>query len=104
MEPACVPTCPSEALYFGDLNDPESKISKVAARLEEEAKLEILRPEKQTRPRMAFVVDEMRPMEEWEEKVPREKQSYQNKAYSVYEWGADGFDDPSQSSQEEATQ
>ncbi len=32
MEPACVPTCPSEALYFGDLNDPESKINKAMAR------------------------------------------------------------------------
>lgn len=87
MEPACVSTCPSEALYFGDLNDPESQISKLQTRLEDEGKLEVLRPEKGTRPRMKFVIDETRRVKEWEKKIPREGESYANDAYNVYNWG-----------------
>ena len=97
MEPPCTETCPSEALYFGDLNDPESKISKMAAKLEQEGvKLETLRPEKNTKPRARFVSRDSSPMSEWEPKVPREGQSYANDAYDVYNWGAEGFDTPKQ--------
>lgn len=92
MEPACVSTCPSEALYFGDLNDPQSKVSRMKQQIEAEdgADLATLREDRGTRPRLQFVVDERRPMSAWEKKVPAEGQSYANDAYSVFEWGEEG--------------
>ena len=90
MDPACVSTCPSEALYFGDLNDPESSVSKMKAKLEAEYELGQLRPEKGTRPRMWFGHSKDRPIEEFEPKVPREGESYHNDAYSVYHWKKGG--------------
>lgn len=87
MEPACVPTCPSDALYFGDLNDKESKISKMTAKLEAEGvETKQLRPEKGTNPRMQFVGNGS---VEIEERVPREGQSYSTDAYSVHNWKED---------------
>ena len=89
MEPACTTTCPSEALYFGDLNDPNSNVSRAKKQIEAEASasLETLRPEKKTEPRMQFIVSSDHPMEVWEPKVPREGQSYSSEAYSVFNWG-----------------
>ncbi|MGA1779543.1 MAG: 4Fe-4S dicluster domain-containing protein [Planctomycetota bacterium] len=96
MEPACVSTCPAEALVFGDLADPESRISRLTHQLEsaggdpaplQSPRLETLRPEKGTRPRMRFVTTEDRPLAEWEPKVPREGESYSPDAYSIFRWG-----------------
>ncbi|MCR9245907.1 MAG: 4Fe-4S dicluster domain-containing protein [bacterium] len=86
LDPACVATCPSEALYFGDLNDPNSSVSRMKAKIEDEDRLEQLRPEKGTSPRMWFASSKDRPISEWEPKVPREGQSYDPEAYSVYQW------------------
>ena len=92
MEPACVSTCPSEALFFGDLNDPDSKVSKITAQLErEDVALETLRPEKNTLPRMKFAVDDTRPISVWEAKIPGEGESYRPEAYDVFEWGDDSM-------------
>jgi tetrathionate reductase subunit B len=86
MEPACVSTCPSEALYFGDLADPDSSVARIKARLEAEGALEVLRPEKETRPRTWFAGSADRPLAAWEPKIPREGESYSGDAYDIYAW------------------
>ena len=84
MEPACVPTCPSEALYFGDLNDPKSSVSRAMKEAEQQdGKLKQLRSEKNTKPRMWFAG---KGPVEIEERVPKEGQSYAPTAYDIYQW------------------
>lgn len=83
LEPACVPTCPSEALYFGDLNDDNSKISLAMKKAESESGLTQLRDEKETKPRMWFSGDAPA---EIEPRVPREGESYNPEAYNIYNW------------------
>lgn len=89
MEPPCAATCPSEALYFGDLNDPGAPISRLKSELEGSGNLATLRPEKGTKPRTWFAVDANHPLGAWEPKVPGEGQSYATEAYSIYSWGED---------------
>lgn len=84
MEPACVPTCPSEALYFGDLNDSESSISKAMAEAKaENVELHQLRPEKGTKPRAWFAGPAPAQVED---AIPREGESYNGEAYNIYHW------------------
>jgi tetrathionate reductase subunit B len=84
MEPACVPTCPSQAIYFGDLNDPQSKINSAMDEARRaDGELVQLRPEKGTRPRMWFAG---RAAVEIEERLPKEGESYGTAAYDIYNW------------------
>ena len=83
MEPACVPTCPSEALYFGDLNDPDSKVSQAMAEAKAAEGVSQLRPEKNTKPRMWF--SGQAPVEV-EADIPVEGESYSPESYDIYGW------------------
>lgn len=50
-QPACVSICPTETLYFGDLNDPTSKVATLLRTREHE----VLLPEAGTRPNVYFL-------------------------------------------------
>lgn len=84
MEPACASTCPSDAIYFGDMNDPESKVSRaMTAAKEGEIPLVQLRGEKNTKPRMWFSGPAPA---EIEARIPAEGESYNNDSYNIYNW------------------
>lgn len=51
LEPACVVVCPTEALFVGDLDDPESRVSRVVGR---EA-VQVRKPEKGTLPKLFYL-------------------------------------------------
>ena len=50
LEPACVVVCPTEALLVGDLNDPSSKVARIANR----DPVAVRRPEKETLPKLYY--------------------------------------------------
>jgi len=52
-EPRCVEACPTKALVFGDVNDPDSEISKVIAAAK--GKLEVLHPEYGLMPNVKYI-------------------------------------------------
>jgi tetrathionate reductase subunit B len=95
MEPACACTCPADAIYFGDLNDPSSRVSR-AMSVVREAGLPLvqLRKEKNTRPRMWFAGPAPA---EIEEHLPQAGESYSPEAYDIYNWSKGQQDDNSPS-------
>lgn len=52
VEPACLEMCPGRARFFGDLNDPESEVSKRIASREYKQLL----PEEGTKPSVYYLV------------------------------------------------
>lgn len=50
-EPACVETCPSKVRIFGDLNDPNSQVSKLLVK----NKYVQHKPDRNTRPRLFYI-------------------------------------------------
>lgn len=51
LEPACVVVCPEEALIFGDLDDPLSKVNQLIGR----EKTQVRKPEKNTDPKCFYI-------------------------------------------------
>ncbi len=55
LEPACVNTCPTSALIFGDINDPGSNISQVIAKND----VHVLKPDRATSPQVYYIGADM---------------------------------------------
>ena len=51
LEPACVVVCPTQAILVGDMNDAESRVSKIL----DSQNVEVRRPEKQTDPKLFYL-------------------------------------------------
>lgn len=81
MEPACVETCPGETIIFGDLNDPNSRISQFRER--HRVELTVLKPEENARPAVHYrgLVRDM------ERKIPRGR-NHDPRSYEIENWAA----------------
>ena len=51
LDPSCVSACPTKAMVFGDLNDPDSEINKVLA----ENKVNVLKEKMGTKPHVFYI-------------------------------------------------
>lgn len=50
LEPSCVVVCPTQAILVGDLDDPDSRVARIAHR----EPVQVRRPEKETRPKLFY--------------------------------------------------
>ena len=55
LEPACVNTCQGRARIFGDLNDPDSEVSRLVKEHNLDNDEHVLLPEEGTRPRLYYI-------------------------------------------------
>ena len=55
LEPSCVNTCQGRARIFGDLNDPESEVSKLVKEHDLDNDDHVLLPEEGTRPNVYYI-------------------------------------------------
>ncbi|OGL58616.1 MAG: hypothetical protein A3J27_14665 [Candidatus Tectomicrobia bacterium RIFCSPLOWO2_12_FULL_69_37] len=71
LVPACANTCPTEALAFGDLNDPDSEIRK---RLKVKGKSEVLKERMGTKPNIYYAGFKNGAREKFEKLIPGHRQ------------------------------
>lgn len=79
MEPACVETCPSGALVFGDANDEASPIARFHKR--HQGQLTVLKPEENTEPQVEY----RSLIAELAKKVPKGR-NHDPRSYEIETW------------------
>lgn len=83
MQPACVETCPADVLVFGDLNDPESPISKFKAK--NKAQLSVLKEKERTKPSVTYRATNAATLAKLEKKVPKGR-NHDPFSYEIDTW------------------